>query len=64
MLKKIIFMIPVILIFLNISVYASDSLSKIIDNELELVNIENFDIKEFKNDIIEKGELPGLKGIF
>lgn len=64
MLKKIIFMISVILIFLNISVYASDSLSKIIDNELELVNIENFDIKEFKNDIIEKGELPGLKGIF
>lgn len=63
MLKKIVFIIFIISVVFNISASASDSLNEIIDNELGLINIENFDIKEFKNDIIDKGELPDLKGI-
>lgn len=64
MLKKTFFLIFSIFIILNVSVFASDSINEIIDDELGIINIENFDIKAFKNDIIDKGGLPDLKGIF
>ncbi len=61
--KKTFFIVFIVFIFLNISVCASDSLNEIIDKELGFIKIEDFDIKAFKNDIIDKGELPDLKGI-
>ena len=63
MLKKTIFFISFILIIFSFSVYANNTFYEIIDNELGTLSIGDFDIKDFKNEIIDKGELPDLKGI-
>ena len=47
----------------SFSVCANNTFNEIIDNELGTLSIGDFDIKDFKNEIIDKGELPDLKGI-
>lgn len=63
MIKKVCVIIVLFFVFTGLNVYASDILSDSIDKELDKIDIEGFDITEFKNDIISGGEIPDTQDI-
>lgn len=61
--KRSALIILLFVIILNFSAFAENSINEIIDEELGILNIEDFDIIEFKNDILKKGTIPAPKEI-
>lgn len=61
--KRTVFIILLFVIILNFSVYSKNSINDIIDKELGTLHIEDFDLIDYKNNIINNGTIPSSREI-
>ncbi len=63
MLKKIFLIVLFILLIFSSFSYSMEDVNSIIDDELKNIDINGFSVSDFKNEILEKNEIPSAKNI-